>query len=53
MKMTSEEILIVKKIALQELLEEFDNAGLKCTPAYNLALARLDSILAKLGIYKA
>ena len=51
--MTSEEILIVKKTALQELLEEFDNAGLKCTPAYNLALARLDSILAKLGIYKA
>lgn len=50
--MTSEEILIVKKIALQELLEEFDKAGLKCTPAYNLALVRLESILAKLGIYK-
>ena len=51
--MTSEEILIVKRTALQELLEEFEEAGLKCTPAYNLALVRLESILAKLGVYKA
>lgn len=51
--MTSDEILIIKKTALQELLEEFDKAGLKGTPAYNLALVRLESILAKQGVYKA